>query len=324
MTATTSTAVELGSLRLSAKIDYLTVFMGAHVPLPKLSGTPRWLKGVGRYGELTIHDATPNDVADMTSEFGAIPLTELEVCVDFRCRSNVHPQDRKQALSSVMVDLIAKGLYPRNAPMMKQAARTFYRRMEQGYSIGPFNRRLPSPTDQQLHGWRGDYAQVKAYYKRFDMRRALEERLHSARVEVRLARSGLHEHGLLQLNNLFDFDFRREFGPFFRFTRGAQHRRSGKESSMLTVMRDELQRRSDAEWQNCGVGAFQPGGRLEHASCRLLRDLEANDRIGQALYRLQKSFRNEKFVRFESYPDARAPALVRPTGRSSQSAMTIQ
>jgi hypothetical protein len=324
MSNSKSRGLSLDALRLRAKIDYLTVHTDQKVSLPKLKGRAIWPKS--QNGTLlTVHDATADDVAALMATLGSRRLHELEVCIDFSCRRAVPLERRRSVLSGVMVDLFAKGLYPREGAHMEAAARTFYRRLETRYEVRPFNRRLPRESDQQLHGWRGDWAQVKVYLKRTDMGKRLDESDHVARVEVRLRGDGLHQNGLEMLSDLVGFKFRKTLSPYFRVVRGTTLKaaRDKVPTPTLHLLREWKQHFLDDEWQETGVGSVQTGGKTAHLPHRLLRDFQINERIGQALHRLEQSFREEKFVCLESVQNPAAPMLARAFVRSSQSAMTF-
>ncbi len=317
--------VALGDLRISAKVDYLSVYAERKVLLPVLDGRAIWpASHNGRV--LTVHDATAQDVFKIAETLGNNRLHEVEVCIDFRCGRSVPASDRRNRLQGVVVDLFARQLYPRGGPLMKQAARAFYRRVDEGYIVRPFNRRLPTGTDQQLHGWRGDWAQVKVYWKHRDNRRELPVAQHSARVEVRLRGDGLNENGLENLLDLIGFKYRKQLSPYFRTVRSARlkSKRAAGDSPLLRAMRAWQQHHADLEWVEVGVGAVQRGGNVANHEYRLLRDVEANDRIGQSLHRLEKSFRIEKFVRSGCPPDTGKQVLARPAAQSRQSPMTYQ
>ena len=292
-----SGAVNLSSLIFSAKIDYLTVHTGGKVALPNVPGTVRWARSKG-CTQFSLHDPVADSVMGLTKALGSVPLMELEVSIDIGLKAAAAEEDRLELLSDVMVNLFARGLYPGKGPLMDAAARTFYRRLPHGYVIRPFNLKVPRPTDQQLHGFRSDSAQVKAYLKRTDAGRNLEPIDHVARVEVRLKRRALLEHGVDSLHDLIGFKFRKCLSAYFCFVRSARLRKLDRApaSPLDRLLAEREQMATETEWGRSGVGAVVKGGKVAHREHRLIRDIAVNDRVGQALHRLEQSFHTEKFV----------------------------
>lgn len=296
-----SDLVPLEDLRFTAKIDYLTIETPGRCELPPLKGTVKWPRSAhGR--RLTVHDATAADVASLCKTMGTAKLLELEIAVDVRPSKHLPQDKREQLLQAVMVDLFGRRLDPQGAGMKRQF-RAFYRRLPFGFAIGPFNRRLPQPSDQQLHGGRHDEAQVKCYYKRRDQSLALPQDRHVARVEVRLSGDGLRTISLLSLADLLDFRFRKSLMPYFRHVRGVRRsqRKTAKGNKEMLALLAVAQRRLDQDaWAQAGAGAFLPGGTAEDRPVKFCRDPRTNDRIGQALTRLERQFCAARFVRFEA------------------------
>jgi len=297
-----SDRVPLKDLRFTAKIDYITIETPGRCELPHLNGLAKWPRSEhGR--RLTVHDATATDVASLSKVLGSAKLLELEIAVDVKPSKHLPPDQRKQLLEAVMVDLFARKLDPSDGKAMKCQFRAFYRRLPVHYAIGPYNRRLPQPTDQQLHGGRDDAAQVKSYLKQRDQSRALPQDKHVARVEVRLSGDGLHGLGLMSLADLLDFRFRKSLMPYFRHVSGVRRpRRMGPKGNaeMLALFAPILRRNDQFAWEQAGVGAFLPGGAAEDRPVRFRRDSDTNDRIGQALTRLEKQFSAAKSGCFEA------------------------
>lgn len=299
-----SAHVPLEDLRFTAKIDYLTIETPGRCELPPLKGVVKWPRSA--HGKrLSVHDAAASDVASLCKTLGTAKLLELEIAVDVRPRKHLPHEKREQLLQGVMVDLFGRRLDPQGAGMKRQF-RAFYRRLPNGYAIGPFNRRLPQPSDQQLHGGRHDDAQVKCYYKRLDQSLALPQDRHVARVEVRLSGDGLRTRGLLSLADLLDFRFRKSLMPYFRHMRGVrrpQRRTTKGNKEMLAVLASALRRFDQDAWSQAGAGAFLPGGAAEDRPVRFCRDSPTNDRIGQALTRLEKQFCDARTVCFGAMAD---------------------
>lgn len=85
---------------------------------------------------------------------------------------------------------------------------------------------------------------------------------------------------------------------------------------------DQMQGASDREWDRCGVGTVEHGGKAAHKAHRLLRDQEINDRVGQALGRLEQAYRRAKFEREPAGPNSPIPGLARVLAAPRQSSMT--
>jgi hypothetical protein len=320
----TRRSVDLDDLIFSAKIDYITLHTLGKVKLPKLTGKPKWpmkLNGL----VLTVHDATASDIDILISVFGPARLIELEIAIDVRPTYCVTADESEPLLKAVMVDMFARGLDPSAGDDMAKGFRAFYRRLDGGYIVRPFNLGLPRATDQQLHGGRDDAAQVKGYWKRRDQGVALAPEKQVARVEVRLGSAALVGHSLYTLTDIRGFKFRKSLMPYFRHVRGTRRAVLDKQSTAgtLTGLVAERQDQYDhARFQQAGVGAFLPGGKLASADVRLLRDIPVNHRLGQALARLEDRFRPTKFVRDEGLGTAGNPMLVRFDGNVGQSCMT--
>jgi hypothetical protein len=315
---------DLGTLVFDAKIDYITVHTSGKVRLPALSGKPKWPRKFHGL-RLTVHDATATDIDTLIRVFGPAFIHELEIAVDARPNRHIPTEQCEAHLKAVMVEMFARGLDPRAGQDMATGFRAFYRRLEAGYMVCPFNLGLPRATDQQLHGGRDDAAQVKGYWKRRDQGVALAPEKQVARVEVRLGSAALVGHELHTLADLRGFKFRKVLMPYFRHVRGTKRtalKRQGVAGTLYGLVAERQDQFDQARFQQAGVGAFLPGGKLASADVRLLRDIAVNHRIGQALTRLEDRFRPIKFVRDEGLGTAGNPMLVRFDGNVGQSCMT--
>ncbi|CAN7386491.1 hypothetical protein LJR084_002454 [Variovorax sp. LjRoot84] len=289
--------IDLAELNFAAKIDYVTLARPSALLTPadlkrlSLNGRVSWARSAN-YRFFSIHDPTPNDLSKVEAAYGSVEVVELEIAVDLRPISRV-PQERGyQILCDVLIELFAKQLDPRGGLGMEAASRAFYRQLDSGYTILPFNKRLPRATDQQLHGWRHDGVQVKCYFKRRDRGAPLAPSQYVARVEVRLAASGLNAQGIATLSDLRDFSFRRRLMPYFRHVDATVrlHKRSRRRSPLRSVLAAKQSEFDEAHFRKVGVGAFLRGGNREDAHVRLVRNVAVNNRIGQALTRLEQRF----------------------------------
>jgi hypothetical protein len=296
--------IDLAKVMFSASIDYVKVETPGRVALPPLDGSAKFSRQE-HYRVLTVHDASGADVATLAGALGDVRIIELEVAVDVVPRPWVRGSERLQLLENTMLDLFASGLDPSEAQGMVNQFRAFYRRLEEGYQIGPFNLRLPKPTDQQLHGGRQDDCQVKAYLKRTDQRKALHPDEWVSRVEVRLSGRGLTSRNVHVISDLLGFRFRKQLMPFFTHVKGTRRRkRVTKITGKLQQVSDQWHDRQDQDvFRRHGVGAFKDGGKVPPDRVCLRRDVDVNNRIGQALTRLERQLRSEKIRAFPAPAD---------------------
>jgi hypothetical protein len=290
--------VNLTELKVNAKFDFITFETPGKVDLPALQGRVLWGRK-DHYRRFTLHDPCPEDIRALALTLGSLRILELEVAVDFRPGAHVPLERRVELLNAVMVDVFARGLDPRQGQLINDDFRAFYRRTGSGYKVGPFNKRLPLPTDQLLHGGRGDPAQVKCYYKVTDQGEEIAEHSHVARVEVRLSGIGLDVHGLRELRDLSNFKIRSGLMPYFRHVAAVERRPALRPTAMSTLLRETERRLDHSHWDKVGVGAFLPKGTRASTRARLRRDVYVNNRIGQALGRLEERYRKALFVQVE-------------------------
>ena len=300
MTQTSASAagtIDLSKLIFTAKIDFVTVHTLGKQELPRLDGHPCWSRREN-YRKLSVHDPSPADLAAISSTFGNPRIAELEVAVDIVPHRSVGSAARNLLIDALMVDLIAKGLTP--AVMHGDLAFRFRGAFEgkrTQFRLLPFNRRLPSARAQQLHGKRHDALQVKSYAKTVDQGHDLPSDAHVARVEVRLSGDGLHLHGLVYVLDLSGFRYRKKLMPYFQHVRTARRpRTAASETPLLALLQAKRHDLLLQHWERVGVGTVLPGGRNADADVRLVRNTKVNNRIGQALLRLEQRM---KFVRPE-------------------------
>jgi hypothetical protein len=259
-------SVDLRMLNFSAKIDYITIYTPRMVKLPAVSGRQIWPRKY--HGErLTVHDATSADIGALIGAFGAARICELEIAIDVRVNKHVPAADREGLLQAVMVNIFARGLEPSRGQGMPKGFRAFYRRLDQGYMVRPFNKGLPRETDQLLHGGRQDAVQVKGYWKRRDQGVKLQLHEQVARVEVRLGSEGMFGLGLTSLTDLSEFRFRKNLMPYFSHVQGTTRvvrGRNGKPNQILDFLLAKQHEFDVENWSKVGVGAFLKGGNREH------------------------------------------------------------
>jgi hypothetical protein len=297
--------VNLGAVTFSASIDFVSIEVSGRTSLPALTGKPNFSRRE-HYRVLTVQQATAEDVVKLDGLFGCARLLELEVAVDVSPRPRMQGKERLQLLEDTVIDLFASELDPSRARGMRNQFRAFYRRLENGYIIRPFNLKLPIPTDQQLHGGRDDDCQVKVYLKRTDQKKQLREADWVARVEVRLSGDGLESRNLSVIHDMFGFRFRKQLMPFFTHVRGSRRRKRVTKVQMPRNMRDGIDRWRNSQdrevFKRHGVGALQ-GHKVLAKDVRLLRDTPVNNRVGQALLRLERQFRGRNIRAFSDGAD---------------------
>lgn len=289
--------IDYKDLRFSAKIDYITIHTSGKITLPPLDGKPKWPRA--HHGNrLTVHDATAADINTLVATFGPARLIELEIAIDVRPALSVPVDERAGMLRSVMVNVFARGLEPSGGMGMSKQFRAFFRLLDSGIQVRPFNLVLPRATDQQLHGGRLDAVQVKGYLKTRDQGIALPPSQQVARVEVRMGSEGLLGHDLVRLTDLGGFKFRKNLMPYFSHVAGSKRLIRLKQSNnvLLRLMKAKQHELDQAEFDRVGVGALLKGGKRCDSAVRLTRNIPLNDRLGQALMRLERQFRQLKGI----------------------------
>lgn len=298
---TDSTSYSLDQFRFTAKIDYLSLKGLAKRPLPDLDGKAKWPRSTP--GKLTVQDCSAADLHKLAELLPTALIDEVEVSVDVRTSQDL-PQDlQDQALRAFKSEYVAKRLKPTFIEGTNGGFRGAYDPEHE--RIFPFNRRVPKAREQLLYGHRNDGAQVKCYYKKTDNRRDLQCREHSVRLEVRLGQVGLDRHGLLHLTDLTVFKFRKQLMQHFTHVHGSRHRkvRHAKSKPLLAVLHDKQDQIDQAHWEAVGVGGFQRGGKRETDALVLKRDRGLNNRIGQALGRLERSVVSRNSCASKSLPE---------------------
>lgn len=317
---TIKTSHTLSAYRFSAGIDYVTL-KGLHKqPLPELDGKAIWPASAPC--KLTVHDATSADVVLLAKTFPRALIDELEVRVDIRTAKPLPADSQSRALNAFTTEFVAKRLMPVFIDGTNGGFRGAYDPSLK--KTIPYNRRVPAPEAQLLMGHRNDGVQVKSYYKRFDQGKSLSVAQHCIRVEVRIGMVGLDHHGLCAIEDLLCFKFRKALMPYFTHVSGSRRRkgRKSRRTRLLELLHAKQGEFDLPHWERIGVGAFLPGGERQKPDLVFKRDTELNNRIGQALGRLERTFSDEKFVRFLIFPNTRRPVSMRLPAALVKSAMT--
>jgi hypothetical protein len=305
--------IDLDQVLFAAKIDQVRFASPGHCRAlnDALGCRLKWQSGE-HYKSFAVHDPSPNDLIVVRSILGAAPVLYLEVAVDLRPRPAVPRRDRPAFLEVLMVDLISRQLCPSG---VVKGVRVYYDPIKK--KTQPFNKRLPPAQYQQLHGWKGQPCQVTAYLKRLDQGAALSPADFVARLEVRLLGSGLSSRGIHTVDDLFGFKFRKQLQPFFTHMKGVQQRRRRGQlpPAEQDVTNRFLSHQDQRTWDRVGIGGFTAGGSASKP-VRLLRNVKVNDRIGQALGRLEDQYRAKTFVCFADAANDAKPYLARLHGTS--------
>lgn len=285
----------LTEYEFTASIDYLTLTGLEKRDLPPLSGKAKWPPSAP--GKLTVQEPSAADVRTLADVFPSGVLYELEVCVDVRTAKRLPAERQDELLKGFKTEFVAKRLKPIFIEGTNNGFRGAY-----DHNIKktlPYNHRVPAAHQQLLNGHRHDHAQVKSYYKRTDNRAALRIEKHRIRLEVRLDMLALDRHGLATVSDLLGFKFRTALMPYFTHVYGSRRPKARKSSrtALLRTVNTRQDAYDRADWERVGVGAFLPGGKREKPNLIFKRDIELNERIGQALGRLERQFAVKKFVR---------------------------
>ncbi len=293
-------APDLARFKFYASIDYVSLRGADKRSLPRLDGKAKWSRKAP--GKLTIHDPSARDIGAMSEAFPDCFIEELEVCVDVRTARRLAPNEQDEALKSFKAAYAAKQLSPKFPRGMNSGFRGGFNPV--GVSIlRPFNHRVPEAQEQLLYGHRNDPIQVKCYYKKIDDRKSLPVASHRVRTEVRLGPVGLGHHGLVKVSDLIGFRFRKDLMGYFNHVCGSRlpRVREARRSELLSKMYAWADKHSRNSWEKTGVGMHIKGGKSYRFDLLYKRSTALNNRIGQALGRLEQSLRAKNFVRA---PDA--------------------
>lgn len=291
----TSPPVDLSDFKFTAGIDFITLKGLTKVPLPPLHGKAIWPASAP--GKLTVHDPSQRDIEALIEVFPSTIIDELEIYVDIRPAKSLTGELLFKALETFKAECVAKGHLPRFLSPKNSGFRGAYDPTLK--KTVPYNLRVPKADQQLLNGHRNDSEQAKAYLKRRDQRKELPQTQHRIRLEARMNMLGVDLHSLVTVEDLIGFKFRKELMPYFTHVSGSRTKKARKSRrtpllEFLHSTRDKLDR---PHWERIGVGAFLRGGKRQRSDLTFKRDIALNNRIGQALGRLERSFAAEKFVR---------------------------
>lgn len=286
--------LDLSDFKFTASIDYVTLKGLKKGPLPSLEGKAKWPRRAP--DKLTVHDATAVDIHSLAATFPLASIDELEVSVDISTAQPMTAELQHEALKAFKAEFVAKRLMPTFIDGTNSGFRGAYDHVLK--KTIPYNYRVPTAFQQLLNGHRNDGVQVKCYFKRTDQRKALPVDQHCIRVEVRMNMMGLEHHSLMTVPDLLGFKFRRELMPYFTHVSGSRLRkaRKSRRTPLLNVLHSKLNELDLPHWEHIGVGAFLQGGKRQKPNLVFKRDTAINNRIGQALGRVERSFSVKKFA----------------------------
>lgn len=293
----TSLSLSLSNVRFSPKIDYFTLSTTHRVSreqLGEFEGKAIYPRSMVNTA-LTIHDPTKSDIELAASYYPESSLTEVEIAIDLRPSSARTPEEHLCGLKEIKSEWIAKCLTPALPAPSQGGFRGAYLPLgSQGYTQR-FNSRVPGLSEQLLYGHRTHPIQVKVYYKQLDQGKVLSWDERSIRLEVRLSGEGLRQHGLDQPLDLLGFAYRKALMPYLRHAKGVElrERRARPPTEVIALARKTVERHHADRWERYGVGAFEEGGCSDHSDVKRRRFTEMNDRLGQALTRLEQTLGNE-------------------------------
>lgn len=275
--------IELQELCFSAKIDFLSFSSTAEVSLPAIVG--RVHRPSSPPGAFTIHDAQPQDVLALASIAEIDRITTLEVAVDIRpCPYGKSAKSWMPVLRALAHDYVPRHLEPSYAPYIN----TQYRAYDLGEKRGPFNRKSVPPGATLCYGHKSHPVRVKSYLKLEDNKQPLPSHQYSVRVEVTLEQPVLDKVALVKPIDLLTFPLRRSLSPYFTFMSGVRRKAAGPKDISAIVNPKVLAARDQEVWDGHGVGGFLPGGMGDVGKVRFIRHQDLNNRVGQALGRLEQ------------------------------------
>ena len=292
-------------LLFRAKLDYVKFTNGGiKIRLPALSGSHEWTRRIRSSPdwELTIHDPTAADLRIIAREYENPKIMALEVAVDLAPKAVLDEATHRLQLEAQYLAVAArfrpedKALWDYgqrgavNAPRMKPQ---------------PLERRFARPDEEVLYGHRGGFMQSKLYLKTLDQGAILPQSEQRVRMEITLRRWACVQFGLNEARDLFGYPYRAKFTTNFRIVDRPEVRAVRGLSDRDFEKRTTRMLRA---WKTAGVGKFAVGDLprddvLDHAVAkiktraraqlpadqyRLVRDQQANAKIGAALTGLQR------------------------------------
>lgn len=304
-TATLPPPLPTDMLRFSAKLDYVTVTnRGSKVPIPALTGSTEWTRRTRHQPDwhLTIHDPTPADLRAVTEAYENPVVMAVEVAVDLAPKTQHEPAEHARVLETVFAAVAAR-FRPEDKALWDYGQRGAV--SGRGKKPEPLERRFARPNEEVVYGHRGDFMQAKLYLKTLDHGALLPMHEQAVRMEITLRRWACMAFGLSNLSDLFGYGYRSKLTTQFRIIDRPEVRQVRGLTEKELAKRTQRMNRA---WQTAGVGKFAVGdtpradalekdiarvrararAQLPADQFKLLRDQQANAKIGTALMGLQR------------------------------------
>lgn len=299
-------ALPIDLLLARAKIDYLTLAPHTRASaLPALQGSlevVRPSRKNGRNWKITVHDPARSDVVALQAAMGNAFVMALEIAVDLVPKHELDDAQFLQVLEQTF-SAVAARFRPEDQALWDHGQRGAVK--ERGGKVEPLERRLVEAGEEVIYGGRGEFMQAKLYHKTLDHGAELGLRHQSVRLEITLRRWACHELGIDHVGQLLGYPFRKRFATHFRMIDRPELRASKK---LSIGERNRRTKRMNRAWSTAGVGKFAVGDRpraesLKSALTRvrareraqlsvdeykLIRDIKANAKIGNALINLER------------------------------------
>lgn len=296
------------TLKFSAKIDFLTVSnCGIKNPLPPLDGMEKWHLSGRRLGgdwSLTIHDPTRNDILKVIEHYENPMVMALELAVDLMPKESLEGALLREHLTTTY-QAVAARFRPEDAALWAYGKRGSVAGKKQ--PIMPLERRFAPVGQQVVYGHRGEMMQAKLYWKTQDQHLALPEAEQSIRMELFMPRIACMDErlGIDRLSDLLTYKYRLQFTKHFRIIAEPRARKLRGLTDFDLARRQKAMLRA---WRLAGVAKFaiptefpeeslplsinaitkRQRIQLPNAHFKLMRDQEANAKIGVALMNLQR------------------------------------
>lgn len=301
----------LDRLRVAAKIDFVTVASwSGQEEDDGLKGAGIWHapdKRSRRKCLLTVHDATRSQVVTVIKNLRDPIVMKLEIAVDFIPQAVISAEERRQLLDLTYLAVAAR-FRPEDKALYAYGRRGAV--SGSGMPVEPLERKRPCPGQEVIYGDRGEFMQAKLYLKTMDQHADLPEDQHVVRMEVTLRRNACMstDIGLDTLSRLIGFNYRATFTKHFRIIKEPRVRQTRGLTAAERLKRERAMTRA---WCLAGVAKFaiplelpadtaisskkhierRRRAQLAYDEYKLMRDQDANAKIGAALMGLQRRMR---------------------------------
>jgi hypothetical protein len=300
----------LDRLRVAAKIDYVTVSLPDARQVPDgLGGAGIWTSVPGNRHQrrLTVHDATRKQVLTVIEKLNDPVVMKLEIAVDFIPRDVSDLGSHDQLLDQTY-QAVAARFRPEDAAMWAYGKRGAV--SGAGMPVEPLEQRRARTGQQVVYGHRNEFMQAKLYLKTRDQHFELPWEQRVVRMELTLNRWACMDESIAigTLSSLLDFKYRAVFTKHFRIIKEPRIRLV---RGLTPAERRRRENKMHRAWSLAGVAKFAiPSDlpldtlplsireikrrrkvQLRHDQFRLMRDQDANGKIGVALTNLERRMR---------------------------------